>query len=114
MVRRLSDRVYVEIDASIRKAGKKSNCHIRNVSEHHVCLKTTSRGTNIDLSPGTVVVLEFETPSAKLLEIPCTVCWSKKDSHKSAITKFCVMIEDNIPEFNDFYKDIFSRNKGML
>ncbi len=32
MVRRLSDRIYIEIDAKIRKNKEKADCVIKNIS----------------------------------------------------------------------------------
>ena len=42
MVRRLSDRIYIEIDAIIRKNKEKADCVIKNISEEYISLETSS------------------------------------------------------------------------
>ena len=113
MIRRLSDRIYVEIDARIRKTNEKTNCVIKNVSEEYILSETSPRGTNIDLSPGVRLYIEFETPSGEFVSLPCIVSWSKKASPESLITTFCLKIEEKSPEYEDLYKDLFTANKGI-
>ncbi len=113
MIRRLSDRIYVEIDARIRKTNEKTNCVIDNISEEYILSETSPRGTNIDLSPGVRLYLEFETHSGEFLSLPCIVFWSKKASPESFITTFCLKIEEKSPEYEDLYKDLFTTNKGI-
>ena len=42
MVRRLSDRISIEIDAIIRKNKEKADCVIKNISEEYISLETSS------------------------------------------------------------------------
>ena len=114
MLRRLSDRIYVEIDARIRKTNEKTDCVIKNISEDYILSETSPRGTNIDFSPGVRLYIEFETPSGEFLSLPCSVFWSKKASPESLITTFCLKIEDKSPEYEDLYKDLFSSNGGIF
>lgn len=113
MIRRLSDRIYIEIDARIRKNNEKANCVIKNISEEYILSETSPRGTNIDLSPGVRLYIEFETPSGEFLSLPCIVFWSKKASSESLITTFCLKLEDKPTEFEDLYKDLFTTNEGI-
>ena len=114
MVRRLSDRIHIEIDARIRKTNEKADCFIKNISEEYISLETSPRGTDIDLSTSARLYLEFETPSGEFLSLPCSVFWSKKASSESLITTFCLKIEEKYSEYEDMYKDLFSGNEGIF
>jgi len=114
MVRRLSDRIYIEIDAKIRKNKEKADCVIKNISEDYILSETSPRGTDIDLSHGVRLNIEFENPSGEFLSLPCSVFWSKKASSESLITIFCLKIEEKYSEYEDMYKDLFSGNEGIF
>jgi len=114
MVRRLSDRIYIEIDAIIRKNKEKADCVIKNISEEYISLETSPRGTNIDLSPGVTLFIEFETPSGEFLRLPCIVSWSKKASPESFITTFFLKIDGKSTGFDDLYTDFFAGNEGIF
>ena len=113
MLRRLSDRIYVEIDAKIRKSNDNVNCVIKNISEDYILSETSPDGKNIDLSPGSRLYIEFETHSGEFLSLPCVVFWSKKAYPDSLITTFCPKIEEKSPEYEDLYKDLFITNKEI-
>ena len=113
MIRRLTDRIDVEIPARIRKANESSDCVIKDVSEGHMGLETSPDNT-IALSPGVRLYIEFNTRTGEDIVLPCLVIRSKNISPQSKITVFSVKIEEQISEFEDFYRELFADNERVL
>jgi hypothetical protein len=107
--RRRSQRKNVRIEAEIISEDNTYSAIIENISEHGLCLETSSDdllGTSTRFHPGAEFDIKFQPPSGDMLTIRCKIIWSYKVAPHGLVKKIGMEVIFPPPEYVDFYKKL--------
>lgn len=109
-MKRLSDRISVELAAKLILNKTRYNGVINNLSEDGICMTTEYTEKDSDSFPGTRLEVELQLSSGEVMNIPCRVMWSSKD-----FTGILGLeISEKPFEYEDFFKSLYYNNMQVF
>lgn len=111
---RRSNRLVVNVDAELITEDARITGVLTSISADCVCIETYPESVEVDLSPGNLFHVEFQTESGETLLLFCSVIWSKKITSESGPITTCLKLQETSSEFETYFQAVFSRNEGIV
>jgi hypothetical protein len=106
--------MVINVDAELITEDTRIAGVLTSISADCVCIETFPGEVAVDLSEGNLFHVEFQTESGEKLLLFCSVIWSKKISSEAGPVTTCLKLEETSPEFETYFKAIFSRDEGIV
>lgn len=113
-LKRRSDRLVIEVAAELITRVSRIAGTLTSISADCICIETFPDKVEVDLSPGNLFHVEFQTESGETLRLFCRVIWSKKVLSEDGPETTCLKIYENSPEFEVYYNSLFTRSEGIF
>jgi hypothetical protein len=113
-MKRYSDRVSHEHEAELILNKNRYKGNIENFSENGMYFRAAQINTELDLSLGSVVDLEFQIPRGEVLKLHCKVIWLDNISSDAAKKSMGLEMAETSSMYEEFYKTLFIDDRRIF